>query len=186
MKNQELVKIQIPEGCTAKIEGNEVRIVKVGNEFRDGDILVSVTNKHRHNTFIYKSTDSRGFHSYYVGIDVCGQLSFSESLSNRWGNGVLYYATDEETQLLFDKMKEKGLLWNAEEKRIEKIRWRARVGEDYFYIDARVGYDVATEEGNDEDEERFNNGNYFDTKKRAAQASAAIKETLKKFHEENC
>ena len=39
MKNQELVKVQIPKGYTAKIEGNEVRIVKVENEFRDGDFV---------------------------------------------------------------------------------------------------------------------------------------------------
>ena len=31
----------------------------------------------------------------------------------------------EEKQQLFAKMKEQGLHWNAEEKRVEKIRWRA-------------------------------------------------------------
>lgn len=41
-------------------------------------------------------------------------------------------ATENEKQFLFDKMKEKGLKWNAGEKRVEKIRWRAKYGEKYF------------------------------------------------------
>lgn len=185
MKNQELVKVQIPKGYTAKIEGNEVRIVKVENEFRDGDIL-ACNEEYGRCPFIFKGYDEKGFSKFYTGIGCGGDLIISTSGNERWGKSELSYATEEEKQLLFDKMKEKGLLWDAEEKKVEKIRWRAHLGEDYFYIDARVGYDVATEEGNDEDEERFNNGNYFNTKKRAAQAAAAIKETLKKFHEEDC
>ena len=86
-------------------------------------MLVLVVNGKRCNTFIYKSTDKRGFHYYYVGLDVCNQISISESPSNRWSNNDLSYSTEEEKQLLFDKMKEQGLKWNAEEKRGEKIRW---------------------------------------------------------------
>lgn len=182
MKNQELVKLQIPEGYTVKIEGNEVRIVKVENEFRDGDFVVE---KIGDCPFIYKGADKAGFYFFYAGLNICHALILGDG-EGRFGDGPLRAATAEEKQKLEDALAGKGLFWNAKEKRIEKKRWRTHLGENYFYIDARVGYDIATEEGNDEDEERFNNGNYFDTKERAAQAAEAIKETLKKFHEENC
>ena len=61
MKNKELVKFQIPEGYTAKIEGDEVRIVKVENEFIDGDFVVE---KIGDCTLIYKGTDEAGFHLF--------------------------------------------------------------------------------------------------------------------------
>lgn len=182
MKNKELVKVQIPEGYTAKIEDNEVRIVKVENEFRDGDFVVE---KRDDCPFIYKGTDNAGFHLYYAGLNVYRVLIMGDNEA-RFGNGSLRAATAEEKQELEDALAGKWMFWNAKEKRVEKKRWRAHLGEDYFYIDGRIGYDVATEEGNDEDAEKFKYGNYFDTKERAAQAASAIKETLKKFHEENC
>ena len=134
--------ITIPEGCRAQINGNEVVIEKEKKnetqEFKDGDVLVLVVNGKRCNTFIYKSTDKRGFHYYYVGLDVCNQISISESPSNRWSNNDLSYSTEEEKQLLFDKMKEQGLKWNAEEKRVEKIRWRAKKDGYYYFIDINL------------------------------------------------
>lgn len=131
--------LNIPEGCKAVIKDGSV-VFEREQKFKDGDVLVSVENGHRHDAFIYESTDKKGFHSYYIGIDVCGQLSFSESLSDRWCNEDLSYATEEEKQLLFAKMKEQGLRWNAEEKRVEKIRWRAEYGEKYFVLnmDGRI------------------------------------------------
>lgn len=182
MKNQELVKVQIPKGYTAKIEGNEVRIVKVEDEFRDGDFVVE---KICDCPFIYKGTDDDGFYLFHAGMNICHALIMGDDEA-RFANVPLRAATAKEKQELEEALAGRGLFWNAKEKRIEKKRWRAHLGENYFYTDARVGYDAATEEGNDEDEERFNNGNYFDTKERAAQAAEAIKETLKKFHEENC
>lgn len=118
--------ITIPDGCKVIVKDGSVVFEKEEKEFKDGDVLVSVVNGHRHSAFIYESTDKKGFHSYYVGIDVCGQLSFSESLSDRWCNEDLSYATEEEKQKLFDKMKEQGLKWNAEEKRVEKLMWESK------------------------------------------------------------
>lgn len=113
--------ITIPDGCKAIVKYGCV-VFEKGQEFKDGDILVSVGNGKRYNAFIYKSTDKEGFHSYYVGLDVYNQISVSDSPSNRWSGSSLSYATEEEKQLLFDKMKEKGLLWNAEEKKVEETR----------------------------------------------------------------
>lgn len=67
----------------------------------------------------------------------------------------------------------------------EIVRWRAAPGKFYFYIDARLGYDIAIEVGNDEDEARYNKGNYFETAEQAAAAVKVVEAALKKFHEEN-
>lgn len=166
----------------AKIEGNEVRIVKVKNEFRDGDF---VAEKIGDCPFIYKGTDEAGFHLFYAGLDVNRALIIGDDEA-RVGNGPLRAATAEEKQELEDALAGKGLFWNAAEKRIEKKRWRAAPDKSYFYIDARLGYDIASEVGDDEDEARYNKGNYFETAEKAAAAVKVVEAALKKFHEENC
>lgn len=176
-------KITIPEGYKAIVKDGSVVFEKV-QEFKDGDILVSVVNGHRRNAFIYEKTYEDGFHSYYVGIDVCGQLSLSESLSDRWCNEDLCYATEEEKQLLFDKMKEKGLQWNAEKKRVEKIRWRAGAGEEYYFINSSLDVLEVEECWSVLCGEHYLARNYFRTIEQAKEAARRMKEVLIKYHEE--
>ena len=122
-------RITIPEGCKAIVNGNEVVIEKEEKEgdFKRGDILVSLSNE----IILVDDYDFKGGHLYsFVHVDRCGQLSKEPYFQwNEWHDWRL--ATEEEKQLLFDKMKEQGLKWNAEEKRVEKIRWRAKKGEAY-------------------------------------------------------
>lgn len=171
----------IPDGCKATIKDGVV-IFEKEEKFKDGDILVTTTSKSRDNAFIYKSTDKDGFHSYYVGIDNSKQLFISKSPSNRWDNSNLDYATEEEKQLLFDKMKEQGLKWNAEKKRVEKIRWRAEDGKDYFIVSSQ-GKIVEYEENNNcIDEDSYEFGNYFRTEEQAKEAAKRMKEVLYNYH----
>lgn len=185
--------ITIPEGCKAIVKDGSVVFEKEDKEevqeFKDGDVLVSVVNGHRYDAFIYENTDEKGFHSYYVGIDVGGQLSFSESLSDRWCKDDLSYATEEEKQLLFDKMKEKRLQWNAEEKRIEKIRWRAKEGEEYSYVNSNmeVSSSRRPKDGEykcDYEGNSYHSYNYFRTQEQTIEAAKRVKEALFKYHEE--
>lgn len=126
-------RITIPEGCKAQINGNEVVIEKEEKEedFKRGDILVSLSNE----IILVDEYDFKGGHLYsFVHVDRSGQLSKEPYFQwNEWHDWRL--ATDEEKQKLFDKMKEQGLRWNAEEKRVEKIRWRAENGELYYHAD---------------------------------------------------
>ena len=178
----------IPEGCKAIVKDGSVIIEKgeknETQEFKDGDVLVLVVNGKRCNTFIYKSTDKRGFHYYYVGLDVCNQISISESPSNRWSNNDLSYSTEEEKQLLFDKMKEQGLKWNAEEKRVEKIRWRAKKGGYYYFIDVNLTVKSIDDTYSTFDNELWDALNSFRTKEYTAEAARRVKEVLRKYHEE--
>lgn len=181
--------IAIPEGYKAVIkDGNVIfeKEEKVSN-FNDGDILVSVVNGSRRNAFIYNSTDTLGFHSFYAGINVDGNLLISKSSSGRWGCQILSPATEEERQLLFDKMREQGLRWNAEEKQVENIRWRAKNGEYYYHINADSFASAMKDTDYISDRNRYNFGNYFRTKEQTEEAAKRVQETLLNYHKElNC
>lgn len=182
MENKELAKFQIPEGYTAKIEGNEVRVVKIEGAFRDGDFVVS---KNFNCPFIYKGTDNTGFHLYYAGLNISRVLIMGDD-EGRFGNGPLRAATAEEKQEFEDALAGKGLFWNAKEKRFEKKRWRAKVGGIYYTICSNFTLIQMIETEHEIDDERYNIGIYFRSKEQAEKAVEVIKETLKKFHEENC
>lgn len=89
--------ITIPEGCKAQINGNEVVIEKEKvQEFKDGDVLASEYFYKK--VLIFKEYSSRGgFTSHW---NTC---RMSET---GWNTKHFRHATDEEKQLLFDKMKE--------------------------------------------------------------------------------
>lgn len=177
--------ITIPEGCKAIVKDGCV-VIEREQKFKDGDILVGVEKSHRRNAFIFKSTDEIDRHSYYVGLDACSQLSICGNSDYRWCGGELSYATEEEKQLLFDKMKEYGLKWNAEEKKVEKIRWRATL-HDYYYFISTTGTICKAEAKSEEINtcnSRYDFFNQFRTEEQANEAARRVKETLRKYHEE--
>ena len=178
-------RLPIPDGCKAVIEGNVVLIEEKEGEFKDGDILVALINECRCNIFIYKGTNERGSHCYYAGLDMAKKLHISKSISSSWYCDKLSYATDEEKQLLFDKMKEKGLRWNAEEKKVEAIRWRAEKGEIYYFVGANGNISRYHEDDDENDKTLWRIYNYFQDYKQAEKAAEVVKKALRKFHEEN-
>ncbi len=178
--------LNIPEGCKAVIKDNVV-VFEREQEFKDGDVLVVVVHGQRHNAFIYKSTDERGSHSYYVGINTFGDLLICNSSDKyKWGrsNQILSHATEEEKQLLFDKMKERGLCWNAEKKEVEKVRWRAKKGDRFYCFDTDFSVLDGLEEGSKLDDSSWRSYNYFRTVEQVEEAARRIKEVLRKYHEE--
>ena len=176
-------KIIIPEGCRVIINGNEIIIEKDENEFKDGDVLVS-NNKYERFPLIFKGNDNKGFHKFYACLGYYGNLIICKEDAERCGNSGLSLATEEEKQLLFDKMKEQGLRWNAEEKRVEKIRWRAEKGEDYHFLSIGLTEGSATETNVSFDKELWDSFNYFRTEEQVEEAARRVKETLYKYHEE--
>lgn len=175
-------RITIPEGCKAQINGNEIVVEKEekSEDFKRGDILVSLSNE----IILVDEYDFKGGHLYsFVHVDRCGQLSKEPYFQwNEWHDWRL--ATDEEKQLLFDKMKEQGLRWNAEEKRVEKIRWRAKLDEDYYYFTPGGLVMIGTEYQDNHSEDVWEFGNHFRTEEQAEKATEVVKEALRKFHEE--
>lgn len=178
--------VTIPKGCKAIVKDGSVVFEKEEKvqEFKDGDILVTVVDGKRRNAFIYKSTDAVGFHLFYVGINADGNLLINDSSNGRWGCQILSYATEEEKQLLFDKMEEQGLKWNAEEKRIEKIRWRAKNGYIYHRLNCYLRSESECDNYRTWNQKCYDSYNYFHTEEQTNEAARRVKETLRKYHEE--
>ena len=181
--------ITIPEGCKAIVKGKSVMFEKEEKEevqeFKDGDVLVTVVNGERHNAFIYKGSDVLGFHLYYAGINADGNLLINDSPNEcRWCNQILSHATEEEKQLLFDKMKEHGLCWNAEKKEVEKVRWRAKKGDRFYCFDTDFSVLDGLEEGSKLDDSSWRSYNYFRTAEQVKEAIKRMKQELRKYHDE--
>ena len=186
-------RITIPEGCKAQINGNEVVIEKEKKEeaktqeFKDGDVLTSLFDNKV--VFIFKEDELKqkdNRNGYYVchTSDYVIDVPTKDSSFFCGHKEDVRLATNEEKQFLFDKMKELNLRWNDKEKRVEKIRRRASIGEKYYYINHFLCYGLDSEESHIFDEERYSAGNYFRTKEQAEEAVRRIKEVLRKFHEE--
>lgn len=105
-------------------------------------------------------------------------------ISNGWNLDAFRHASEEEKQFLFDAMKEQGLMWNAAEKRVEKLMWRAKKGEEYHFMNTDLTTVNSTELDDDIDTNRYGALNYFRTQEQAEEAAKRVKETLKKYHEE--
>ncbi len=168
-------RLPIPEGCKAVIEGDVVLIEEKENEFKNGDVLHSIFSEAM--AIFKESYGCRAFRSHY---------NTQEPLEDSgWLVGAFRLATEEEKQLLFDKMKEQGLKWNAEEKKVEEIVWRGEKGDEYYYIDGLLCIVHDREEFHLVDDDKYNSYNYFRTREQAEKAAEVVKEALKKFHEEN-
>lgn len=164
--------IAIPDGCKATVKDGSVVFEK---EFEDGDVLCSAYSG---TMVIFKEKEkdgSRYFYSHY---------NTDRSSNKGWNSTAFRHATEEEKQLLFDKMKEQGLLWNAEEKKVEKIRWRAKKGEEYRFMNTDFTTVCTTELGDDIDMNRYVALNYFHTEEQTKEAASRVKETLRNYHEE--
>lgn len=176
--------LQIPEGCKAVIKDNVVVFEEEKEEnkeeFKRGDVIVSKMNEI---LLVDRHSFDDCFLRSFVNIKEDG--SFCKSSYSLW-NGLHDWrlATDEEKQLLFDKMKEQGLRWNDEEKRVEKIRWGAKEGEYYYYVNVDGFVSVTKHTNYITDHYRYDFGNYFRTKEQAEEAARRIKEVLLRYHEE--
>ena len=173
-------KINIPDGCKAEIKDGVITIEKEESTFKRGDFVTSIGGTRM--GIVYECRDNNGDPVIYMHWDNDSKLGEFKKRQAK----VFRLATEEETQYLFDKMAEQGLRWNAEDKEIEKIRWRATRGEIYFIINLHAGYSVesSVDYYDKDDNEFYKSFNYFKMKEDAKKATELVKATLKKFHED--
>lgn len=170
--------ITIPEGCKATIKDGSVVFEKEGKKeknYKDGDVLHSTIDD---TMLIFKEVckhDRGHFNSH------CNTSCRSNKL---WNSNVFRYATEEEKTHFFDMMKENGYRWNADDKRVESIRWRAKCGEKYFVVRIDGGIHSFEECNDDSDNSHYKAFNYFRTEEQDREAARRVKETLRKYHEE--
>lgn len=174
--------ITIPGGCKAIVKDGCI-VFEREIEFKDGDVLVSITTCGR-SPFIFRKREDNGDCVGYVGLDNTHEVVGNGQDKILFCGRNISYATIEERQILFDKMKEQGLRWDVEEKQVKKIRWRAKKDEDYHSVGTNLAITITSELGDQIDTNRYNALNYFRTKEQAKEAAKRIKEVLRKFHEE--
>lgn len=173
----------IPDGCKATIKDGVIIFEKEESkeqEFKRGDVIVSKMNEILLvDVHCFENRILRSFvHIQQDGI-------FLNSSYSLWNERHTWrHATEEEKQLLFDKMKEQGLKWNAEEKKVEKIRWRAGVGEKYFTTTIYGQIYNFYERNGKYDDTLYDAYVYFHTEEQAEEAARRVKEVLRNYHEE--
>lgn len=166
--------ITIPEGCKAIVKDGSVVFEKERQKFENGDILCSVDGD---TIVIFKEQgegNSRYFYSHY-NTDCSG-------VNGCWNSAAFRHVTDEEKQLLFAKMKEQGLQWNAKEKRVERIRNRVKWGDNYLYINNYGNIIKIPDYHTQYDNNRFDLGNYYlsEEREQAEKDAAAIEAIFEK------
>lgn len=152
--------IQIPTGLKAVIKGDMITIEEEKTEFKDGDILSVTLSNGMVTSFIYKGTDEAGFYKFYIGINGFGSVVYPGK-DSRWDRGTRTYATEEEKQYLFNKLKERGLYWNTEEKKMERFLARVKPGGRYLFIDAFGIVHESTDFYCPQDDKYYDSGNYY-------------------------
>ena len=175
--------IDVPEGCkvvsvettdemvVVKFEKEEPNMREQGQEFNENDIV------------FLDSVESVMIFDYIDDGDVIHTKCFYSTLQNKLSTktinvcGKMRNATYSEKQLLFDKLKEKCLMFDGE----NVVRWRAELDNIYYCVDSD-GVMNDEESCDVLDDIRYKNGNYFPTYKMAEAFQKQYIELLNKFH----
>lgn len=186
------IRFNIPEGCqavTVKVDGG-----KVVTEFepkeevwlpKDGDFYAIDNGNGTSSISIYNGHYTPNFENlvpFYCGVDRYGTLRINVP-NKGFGFGHYYEirpATEAEKQRLLDAIAKEGYCWNPDKKELEKLpRWRAKIGEDYYFVDACGEVDFDGEDNIEVDELKYKAGNYFRTEEAAERVANQIREIFK-------
>ena len=175
-------KIQVPDGCSAKIEQQDGFLVVVFEpkewKPKDGDIIMFGGGTDM--TAIFQSYSDDGTFSAHIVYS--GKLI---PFKPGWINRNMRPATDAEKQRLFDALAREGKRWNPETKQIEDLpRWRAKEGEKYYFVSDFLDVDFNPEASDKYDDSYYAAGNYFKTEEAASRAAEKIRKILKKSEAE--
>jgi hypothetical protein len=106
-------------------------------EPKDGDVLSCFFYGKYQGTFVFEEASECGGAIFHVALDADGKFIK--------GDGCYYFgyiydacpATEEEKQKLFDKLTDEGYEWDAEKKYLVKIKWKPKLGDEYWRVDYR-------------------------------------------------
>lgn len=176
------IKLSIPDGCKTVIINLDEENITTTFEPRekwkpkDGDFVADCDGV----IAIYADTNETGGIVTYAGYWAeNGKLT--TRTDSGWGKTKYYRpATEEEKQLLVDKLAEQCYRWNAEEKKLEQLsRWRAKEEQEYFYITSTFRIDTDNESMHRIDNLRYVCGNYFKTREAAERVAEQVREIFK-------
>lgn len=145
--------------------------------FKRGSYITLVTKKGIERTFILSTnTDLKVY--YYVTAQLL-DLAYTDFWYK--GDNNFRNATPEEIQELNDQLAAEGKRWNPDTMQIEKLRWKPKKGERYFFIRLGMCYnDVESIMSIDNafDIQLYESGNCFRTEKQAETKLEQIKKLL--------
>ena len=187
--------INIPAGCKVVIENGKVIFQA---EFKDadyvpkrGDIVVCTYNVPHSN---YKETVTAictGHRSEYGRYDCFVLYEHGGIIKRNKGIPVvreydeyqskIRLATDKEKEILFDKMKEQRLYWDAKNYNVFLERWRAENNGAYYFVNAKFEVETAYDKYSSKDDYLYNIGNYFCDEYDAKSIAMMLVETTNKL-----
>lgn len=185
--------IEIEKGRTVKnIEVSDGRVViNYEEEFcpKDGDFVTLLYTENRRSFICFKRITDDGDVIDYFGLTTLGRFYSS---GNRHSTGVIHFVsfepmTESEKQQLLDALAKEGLTWNAEKKVVEKLRWRPKEGDMYWYCE--FSYKSAELEPQrqvrgiekDFDDANFRMGDCFRTKEDCQKLCDILNKTIADF-----
>ena len=184
------VKITLPRNCevesvNAKVDSGCIIVEytpKEKYEPKDGDVLYCLYHGIDW-IMIFNYKDTLGpkprleYNKYYALLGDDNSISLDGvcfgGLADSWS-----LATEEQKQKLFRAMKENGFRWNPELKMVEKVRWRAIEGKNYYCISSNGDILRPSERHTTLSDDLWACGNYFRTEEEAKLYLEKIKNIL--------
>ncbi len=175
--------INVPEGCkVVSVETTDEMVVvkfeKDEPKFKENDIVYTVYNNHPCISII-------NFFESYSFCSIKTKYSFDVDLNTldcdpTYAYETIRLATDSEKQLLFDKLKEKCLMFDGK----NIVRWRAKPIESYYSIFGSGIISLFKDSyiADSEHERKYNSGNYFPTRELAESFQKQYIDLLNNFH----
>ncbi|MGE4284046.1 MAG: hypothetical protein AB7G87_10035 [Clostridia bacterium] len=170
-------KINVPKGCkVVSVETTDEMVVvkfeKEENEFKENDIVTCETEGIKWVAIFKEKINCSSFRSKAV---YAGSISISDWTS--YGEKTTL-ATDSEKQLLFDKLKEKCLMFDGK----DIVRWRAEPYQKYFYLPGDGDIAETKDDMSNWDDGAYHIGNYFPTREMAEEFQKQYIDLLNNFH----
>lgn len=173
--------IDVPEGCrVVSVETTDEMVVvkfeKEEHKFKENDVITCIDECYKW-IAIYKDEINETSFNAKVIYTIQNEM-FEKNSWAVYANPRL--ATDSEKQLLFDKLKEKCLMFDGK----DIVRWRAGRFKEYYsvYGSGLVSLSKDAYIIGDEHERRYNIGSYFPTKEMAEAFQKQYIELLNNFH----
>lgn len=173
--------INVPEGCKViSVETTDEMVVvkfeKEEPEFKENDIVYTEYRNHPCISII-------NFFESYSFCSIKTKYSFDVDLNTldcdpTYAYETIRLATDSEKQLLFDKLKEKCLMFDGE----NVVRWRAAPYKKYFYLPGDGDIAETEDDMSNWDDGAYYIGNYFPTRELAEAFQKVYIESLNNFH----
>ena len=169
--------IDVPKGCKViSVETTDKMVVvkfeKAEPEFKENDIVTCETEGVKWIAIFKEKIHCSSFRAKAV---YAGSISISDWTSYGEMCGL---ATESEKQLLFDKLKEKCLMFDGK----DIVRWRAAPYKKYFYLPGDGDIAETEDDMSNWDDGAYYIGNYFPTRELAEAFQKQYIELLNNFH----